>query len=138
MTALGVRALLDELKISARSTLHGFVLAGGARIESGSGNGGRWTIVDVRTGRAISEASTTRSGLRCALIAWRDLAPKRLIRAQKRIETLERELADARRDLSDMHGARQTRFKRCACGRMAEVEIICPTNQEGGNCEDGK
>jgi hypothetical protein len=36
-----------------------------------------------------------------------------------------------------MARACQTRFRRCACGRLAEVGIICPTNQEGGECEAG-
>ncbi len=42
-----------------------------------------------------------------------------------------------KRDHADMARACQTRFRRCACGRLAEVGIICPTNQEGGECEAG-
>jgi hypothetical protein len=31
----------------------------------------------------------------------------------------------------------RTVFVRCGCGRVREAGIICPTNQEGGHCEDG-
>lgn len=41
------------------------------------------------------------------------------------------------RDNRDMHAACQTYFVRCACGRLREPGIICPTNQEGGHCEAG-
>lgn len=41
------------------------------------------------------------------------------------------------RDAHDMTSARQTVFVRCGCGRVREAGIICPTNQEGGHCEDG-
>lgn len=40
-------------------------------------------------------------------------------------------------DIADMQAACQTMFYRCACGRMRERNIICPTNQEGGHCEAG-
>jgi len=47
-------------------------------------------------------------------------------------------------DLNDMRGARQTIFVRCACGRLAERGLICPTNMERGvgdenlTCEAGR
>lgn len=40
-------------------------------------------------------------------------------------------------DIRDMNAAHQTIFVRCACGRVREQNIICPTNQEGGHCEAG-
>lgn len=42
-----------------------------------------------------------------------------------------------KRDLNDCFNAAQTIFYRCACGRVTERGIICPTNQEGGTCEAG-
>lgn len=47
-------------------------------------------------------------------------------------------LQHAKRDVRDMYAARQTRFARCACGRMREDGVICPTNQEGGTCKTGE
>lgn len=55
-----------------------------------------------------------------------------------REDLLER-IKQLERDNADMWSARQTLFKRCrGCGHIAEEGIICPTNQRGGNCEDGK
>ena len=54
-----------------------------------------------------------------------------LKQALNRIEQLER-------DITDMRNARQTIFYRCTCGRIAERGIICPTNQDGENCEEGR
>lgn len=42
-----------------------------------------------------------------------------------------------KRDLHDMANAAQTIFVRCACGRVREPGIICPTNREGGQCDAG-
>ena len=54
-----------------------------------------------------------------------------------RIRRMERRIAEMRADMRDMNMARQTYFVRCACGRVREAGIICPTNQEGGECEAG-
>lgn len=41
-------------------------------------------------------------------------------------------------DHNDMYNAVQTYFVRCACGRLREAAIICPTVKEGGDCEAGR
>jgi hypothetical protein len=59
----------------------------------------------------------------------------------RRLERLNTDMAKRHRqrdrDLQDCLNAAQTIFARCACGRMRERGIICPTNQEGGTCEAG-
>jgi hypothetical protein len=63
-----------------------------------------------------------------------DGKPKVTLREAQLIAKIRRLKAD----LYDMSNASQTVFRRCACGRMAERGIICPTNQEGGECEAGR
>lgn len=51
---------------------------------------------------------------------------------------LRKALVQRTRDLNDCLSAVHTRFHRCKCGRLAEQGIICPTVQEGGDCEAGR
>lgn len=48
------------------------------------------------------------------------------------------ELQRMKRDMLDMQNAARTIFVRCACGRIRESGIICPTVQENGDCEAGR
>lgn len=55
------------------------------------------------------------------------------------IKRLRAENKKLRRDLDDALSTTQTMFERCAgCGRLREVGVICPTNQEKyGTCTKG-
>ena len=70
---------------------------------------------------------------------------KALKRSQRNLRRSKRQVADLRatvarqgRDLSDCFGAVQTSFQRCACGRLRETGLICPSNLEvPGSCKAG-
>lgn len=63
---------------------------------------------------------------------------RNLKKAVRENEALKDRIRLLQRDLNDCLNAAQTIFHRCACGRIAENGIICPSNQEKpGSCEKG-
>jgi len=60
-----------------------------------------------------------------------DGSPINFIEAMEVIEKL-------RQDIRDMREAPTSNFVRCACGRMKTRGWTCPTNAEGGDCEEGR
>lgn len=77
MDAVTVRAILEAMGISAKSTIHGFELGADARLERGSGIAGRgnhWALV-VRVGEnrhqeQVGPRVGTRNALKKLLREW--------------------------------------------------------------------
>jgi hypothetical protein len=129
----GIRELLDD----ALDDLPRFFAVGGQAEGGwvlGGGDGPRMvTCVSVDDVREMLRRKVTKPRITLREAQLTAEAERLRTANQQMLQAMKRLKADAR----DMDNAAQTVFSRCACGRVREVGIICPTNQEGGVCEDG-